>query len=414
MAKRQTDCDVNLTSKKQIKRNQIYKSSYSEFKGITSSKIDAEHAYCTICGVNVSIAHGGKSDIVKHVSTAKHKAFDSASHTVQPVSAYFGEDGKVDEVTRAEVLYSFYIIEHNLPIACADHAGALFKAMFPDSKIASKYACARTKTSAIINVMAKTTSEKIAECLRNGVSYALATDGSNDEGATASHLYPIIIRCLDKHGKIVTHLLSLPSSHDSTGNGIFQTINNELTSRRIKWNNCIAIGSDNASVMSGAHRGFISYIQKSQPTVYFAGCPCHLIHIAAEKAAKILPVSIEELLIDIYYYLDKSTKRNHNLKHFQQLCGTDVRKILKYCSTRWLSLGQCIVRLLSQWEPLTMFFRNECGNSSTTLSAASKTKKINEHIDTYATLSANARPVSDTSTSSSSSTGKIKEYEAYL
>ena len=105
MAKRQTDYDVNLTPKKQIKRNQIYKSSYSEFKGITSSKIDAEHAYCTICGVNVSIAHGAKSDIVKHVSTAKHKAFDSASHTVQPVSAYFGENGKVDEVTRAEVLY---------------------------------------------------------------------------------------------------------------------------------------------------------------------------------------------------------------------------------------------------------------------------------------------------------------------
>ena len=86
MAKCQTDCDVNLTPKKQIIRNQIYKS-YSEFRGMTWSKLNAIHAYCTICGMNVFIAQGVKSNIVKHVSTAKYKAFDSASHTVQPVSA---------------------------------------------------------------------------------------------------------------------------------------------------------------------------------------------------------------------------------------------------------------------------------------------------------------------------------------
>ena len=272
-----------------------------------------KYAYCIICGVIVSTAHRGKSDLVKHFSTAKHKTFDSFLHTVQLVSVYFGEDGKVDKVTRAKILYSFYIIKHNLPISWADHTGALFKAMFLDSKIASKFACARTKTSAIINVMAKTTSEKIVKCLRNGAPYALAT---NDEGAVVSHLYPIIIRCFDYYGKIVMHLLLLPSSHDSTGDGIFQIINNELTSRRIKKNNCIAVESDNASVMSSARKGFISYVQKSHLIVYFAGCPCHLIYIAAEKAAKTLPVLIEELLVDIYYYFDKSIKCNHNLKRF--------------------------------------------------------------------------------------------------
>ena len=64
MANRQTDCDVNLAPQNQIKRNQLYKSSYPEFKGITSSKIDAEHVYCTICGVHASIAHDGNSNIV--------------------------------------------------------------------------------------------------------------------------------------------------------------------------------------------------------------------------------------------------------------------------------------------------------------------------------------------------------------
>lgn len=47
------------------------------------------------------------------------------------------------------------------------------------------------------------------------------------------------------------------------------------------------------------------------------------------------------------------------LRDLQMLCDTDVRKILKLCSTRWLSLGQCVNRLLQQWEPLTLFFAEE-------------------------------------------------------
>ena len=41
------------------------------------------------------------------------------------------------------------------------------------------------------------------------------------------------------------------------------------------------------------------------------------MHIAAEKAAKQLPVAVEDLLIDIYYYLEKSSKR-------KQKKGTEV------------------------------------------------------------------------------------------
>ena len=35
---------------------------------------------------------------------------------------------------------------------------------------------------------------------------------------------------------------------------------------------------------------------------YYRGCPCRLIHLAAEKAAGEFHVSVEELLIDLYYF----------------------------------------------------------------------------------------------------------------
>ena len=37
---------------------------------------------------------------------------------------------------KAELQFTNFLIEHNLPLATADHAGPLFRATFPDSKIA--------------------------------------------------------------------------------------------------------------------------------------------------------------------------------------------------------------------------------------------------------------------------------------
>ena len=57
-------------------------------------------------------------------------------------------------------------IIYNIQIAAAHHAGPLFKKMFPDSKIARKYGCGRTKTGAFITELASETAEEIANKVR--------------------------------------------------------------------------------------------------------------------------------------------------------------------------------------------------------------------------------------------------------
>ncbi len=94
----------------------------------------------------------------------------------------------------------------------------------------------------------------------------------------------------------------------------------------------------------------------SSKSVFMQGCPCHRIHIAAQNAAEKLAIKIDELLIDIYYYLDKSSSRQVELQKCQELCNSEERKILKHVNTRWLSQGTCVNRLLRQWEPLQMMF----------------------------------------------------------
>ena len=128
--------------------------------------------------------------------------------------------------------------------------------------------------------------------------------------------------------------------------------------------------------MTGKNKGVISFIREKHSNIFLSGCPCHLIHIAAEKSAKALPVAVDELLIDVYYYLDKSTKRNKALSEFQELCGTGTRKILKHCSTRWLSLSACVNRLIEQWEPVAKYFSSEVQSSvSSIMKSVSNSKK---------------------------------------
>ena len=74
-----------------------------------------------------------------------------------------------------------FLIQHNLPISTLDHLGPLFRTMFPDSEIAKRYACGRTKTSAIIN---KALGPHYHEYVANHIKkhpFSLGTDVEKDE-----------------------------------------------------------------------------------------------------------------------------------------------------------------------------------------------------------------------------------------
>ena len=45
----------------------------------------------------------------------------------------------LDKVINAELLFTEFLLEHNLPFEAASHAGQLFHVMFPDSEIVKKY-----------------------------------------------------------------------------------------------------------------------------------------------------------------------------------------------------------------------------------------------------------------------------------
>ena len=71
-----------------------------------------------------------------------------------------------------------------------------------------------------------------------------------------------------------------------------------------------------------------------------------------------LPVNLEELTTDVFYYFQKSPKRMKVFQQFQAFLEVKSHKLLKACQTRWLSLEACVNRLNEQYPALLSYFRS--------------------------------------------------------
>jgi len=234
-----------------------------------------------------------------------------------------------------------------------------------------------------MNVLSAEKKKSVIDDLRK-TPFSIGVDGSND---TDSKMHPIIVTYFDeKSGLISSGLLNLnPIKDRSTGKNIAQSIIQVFEKLDIPIKNCIAFGADNAPVMLGEKSGVAFFLKEKHREIIPIGCSCHLINLAAQKAAAVLPADIEQTVIDIFYFLEKSANRKESLKEFQRLHNTEIRKILKHVPTRWLSLNKCLGRLVGQWQPLLHYFLKEVKRSgplecSLVLVKDSRERKIKDQI----------------------------------
>ena len=156
----------------------------------------------------------------------------------------------------------------------------------------------------------------------------------------------------------------MPVCNISTTEALFNAIENELESHNIPWENVVGYASDTASVMVGVRNSVLSRIKQKQPNVFSLGCMCHLAALCAVAALKKFPVSVDNLLVDIFNHFKYSAKRWTEYDEIRsELSEIRPMKILKHCTTRWLSLERCIKRVIDQWPALFAYFDREMKDS---------------------------------------------------
>ncbi|XP_053960494.1 uncharacterized protein LOC128864761 [Anastrepha ludens] len=114
--------------------------------------------------------------------------------------------------------------------------------------------------------------------------------------------------------------------------------------------------SDGASVMIGQHNSFASRLIGDIPNAIVVKCICHSAAIIASKACLALPRGPEDLLRQIGSYVSGSSKRCAQLEALQEMLNEKKKKILRTCTTRWLSHHKCVESVLENWDVLLAFF----------------------------------------------------------
>lgn len=89
--------------------------------------------------------------------------------------------------------------------------------MFPDSKIAKDYKCARSKGTAIVKEMSAKITLSLGERMKR-LPFTISTDGSNDKGG--AKLFPLVVRTVDPDTmEVRSDALSVPSIQGSATGG---------------------------------------------------------------------------------------------------------------------------------------------------------------------------------------------------
>ena len=329
---------VSLAGKKRSRPsrrhiNSKYQAQWStKYLGIKRSSKGAMFAFCTLCGVDISIAGGGVHQIKRHCANKKHctRVLETTSQR-QPTISQICTQKVAEDVCRAELCFARFIVEHNLPFAVADHFNKLVPSMFPDSKIAHEFACARTKAAALVtHALAPAANEPVVEALRKQY-FTVLCDGGNDN--FEKKYFGVMVKYWDNNlDKVVTRFLDAPVCNIATGESLFNALAGALETRQVPWENLIGFASDSASVMVGKRNSVLSRVLLKQPRVFSMGCVCHLAALCAAAGLKKLPISIDDLLIDIYYHFKHSSKRCEEFSVIvEEFDGLGPIRILKHC-----------------------------------------------------------------------------------
>ena len=114
-------------------------------------------------------------------------------------------------------------------------------------------------------------------------------------------------------------------------------------------------------------------IRNECPHLYDVGCICHLADLTIKAGMKTLPVDIDQLFVDIFYFFYHSSKRKQQFaENWRSLFSSEPSTILKHCTTRWLSLLRWVGRYIAQLDGLKTYFL---------LCDEAKTAKVKKIID---------------------------------
>ena len=117
------------------------------------------------------------------------------------------------------------------------------------------------------------------------------------------------------------------------------------------------------SAKLGINNSIMTWFLEMNNSVYVNVCPYHIVHNTTSKCASSFSLEtgflVVSMLVNVYHYFDKSSKRKGTLNEFCKFMEQEYKKTINYISTCWLSLESAVTRCLEQYPLLKFCFLSE-------------------------------------------------------
>ena len=322
------------------------------------SKFSSDTARCTVCSVNFTVKYDGIKAVITHRNSEKHKSFMRSGNTSHAISAFFPEEHSLEEdlILSAELAMVYHGVMHHHSYLSMDCCMKIIPAVFPDSKIAKKIHCGRTKSEALIaNVLCPHSIEMVTNEMNfpKSIFYSVSTDASNK--GNLKH-YPLALRYFLKSFGTKNRVIDFYVCSEETSDSISSNILSRLEHNQMNIQYLISYGADNAAVNYGKHHSVFTNLRQLCPKLISSNCNCHVIHNSARFGCKVMSRDIELLVIKIFNEFSISAKRVKELKSCFEFLDIEYKELLRHVPTRWLSLLPALDRLLLSWPAVKVYF----------------------------------------------------------
>lgn len=99
---------------------------------------------------------------------------------------------------------------------------------------------------------------------------------------------PMTVRIYDTQKEVGLRFLDMGTTtgvDSAKAQTIFDKMDEVMVENEIPWDQCVAIGVDNAAVNVGNRNSIKTRVLKKNPAIHFVGCPCHACHNTGQKAS---------------------------------------------------------------------------------------------------------------------------------
>ncbi|XP_072893486.1 general transcription factor II-I repeat domain-containing protein 2-like [Hemitrygon akajei] len=211
---------------------------------------------------------------------------------------------------------------------------------------------AKTVTDRTIKMAEDITRQQIKD-INSAVAYSIACVESKDKGDIEQ--IALFCRYANSAGPQEEMIELINLKGQARGEDICEAVLNCLRAKGIKTTHLVSVATDGAPSMTGAHKGFVAFLQKSLDRKLLT---FHCILLQEALCAQTFPPECTEVMDVVIQIINKIMAKSLNHRQFRLLLDElegAYSDLLLHNKVRWLSRGAVLKRLVACLEEVKTF-----------------------------------------------------------